>query len=64
MTLMELLTKAKEAKYQVALLPTDVKNKAILAVADALVSNSKDIFAANAIDMEKGKDKGLSLLID
>lgn len=61
MTLMELLTKAKEAKYQVALLPTDVKNKAILAVADALVSNSKDIIAANAIDMEKGKDKGLSL---
>ena len=61
MTLMELLTKTKEAKYQVALLPTDVKNKAILAVADALVSNSKDIIAANAIDMEKGKDKGLSL---
>ena len=43
MTLMELLTKAKEAKYQVALLPTDVKDKAITAVADALVSNSKDI---------------------
>lgn len=61
MTLMELLTKAKEAKYQVALLPTDVKNKAILAVADALVSNSKDIIAANAIDMEKGKVKGLAL---
>ena len=61
MTLMELLTKAKEAKYQVALLPTDVKNKAITAVADALVSNSKDIIAANAIDMENGKNKGLSL---
>ncbi|MBO6283434.1 MAG: aldehyde dehydrogenase family protein, partial [Pseudobutyrivibrio sp.] len=61
MTLMELLTKAKEAKYQVALLPTDVKDKAITAVADALVSNSKDIIAANAIDMENGKNKGLSL---
>ena len=61
MTLMELLTKAKEAKYQVALLPTDVKNKAITAVADALVSDSKDIIAANAIDMENGKNKGLSL---
>lgn len=61
MTLMELLTKAKEAKYQVALLPTDVKDKAITAVADALVSNSKDIIAANAIDMENGKKKGLSL---
>ena len=61
MTLMELLTKAKEAKYQVALLPTDVKDKAITAVADALVSDSKDIIAANAIDMENGKNKGLSL---
>ncbi|WP_028243687.1 glutamate-5-semialdehyde dehydrogenase [Pseudobutyrivibrio ruminis] len=60
MTLIELATKAKAAKYKVALLPTDVKNKAILAVADALVSNSSSIIAANSIDMENGTKKGLS----
>lgn len=60
MTLIELATKAKEAKYKVALLPTDVKNKAILAVADALVSNSSTIISANSIDMENGVKKGLS----
>ena len=60
MTLIELATKAKEAKYQVALLPTEVKNKAILAVADALEKNNEDIIKANAIDMENGSKKGLS----
>lgn len=60
MTLIELATKAKEAKYKVALLPTDVKNKAILTVADALVSNSSTIISANSIDMENGVKKGLS----
>ena len=60
MTLIELATKAKEAKYKVALLPTDVKNNAILAVADALVSNSSTIISANSIDMENGVKKGLS----
>ena len=60
MTLIELATKAKEAKYQVALLSTEVKNKAILAVADALVNNCQAIISANAIDMENGEKKGLS----
>ena len=60
MTLIELATKAKEAKYLVALLSTEVKNKAILAVADALEKNSGDIVKANAIDMENGEKKGLS----
>ena len=60
MTLIELATKAKEAKYQVALLSTEVKNKAILAVADALVNNCQTIISANAIDMENGEKKGLS----
>ena len=60
MTLIELATKAKEAKYQVALLSTEVKNKAILAVADALENNCQAIISANAIDMENGEKKGLS----
>lgn len=60
MTLIELASKAKEAKYLVALLSTEMKNKAILAVADALEKNSGDIVKANAIDMENGGKKGLS----
>ena len=43
MTLIEQAAKAKEAKYRVALLPTGVKNKAILDVADALEAHASDI---------------------
>lgn len=59
MTLIELATKAKEAKYEVALLSTESKNRGILAVADALIKNSADIIKANAVDMENGINKGL-----
>ena len=60
MTLIELATKAKEAKYEIALLSTEVKNKAILAAADALEKNSSEIISANAIDMAMGEKKGLN----
>ncbi|SHI53588.1 glutamate-5-semialdehyde dehydrogenase [Pseudobutyrivibrio xylanivorans] len=60
MTLIELATKAKEAKYEIALLSTEVKNKAILAAADALEKNSAEIIRANAIDMANGEKKGLN----
>ena len=60
MTLMELATKAKAAKYEIALLSTEVKNKAILAAAEALEKNSADIIKANAIDMANGEKKGLN----
>ena len=60
MTLIELATKAKEAKYEIALLSTEVKNKAILAAADALEKNCSEIISANAIDMAIGKKKGLN----
>ncbi|MCR4568194.1 MAG: glutamate-5-semialdehyde dehydrogenase [Pseudobutyrivibrio sp.] len=61
MTLIELATKAKEAKYEVAKLSTEQKNQGILAVADALENNAADIISANAIDMENGEKKGLSV---
>ncbi|SDH45965.1 glutamate-5-semialdehyde dehydrogenase [Pseudobutyrivibrio sp. 49] len=60
MTLIELAAKAKEAKYEIALLSTEVKNKAILAAADALEKNSSEIISANAIDMANGEKKGLN----
>jgi glutamate-5-semialdehyde dehydrogenase len=60
MTLIEQAAKTKEAKYRIALLPTDVKNNAISDVADALEANAKAIIEANVIDMENGTKKGLS----
>ena len=60
MTLIELATRAKNAKYEIALLSTDIKNKAILAAADALEKHSADIIKANSIDMANGEKKGLN----
>ncbi|MCR5415553.1 MAG: glutamate-5-semialdehyde dehydrogenase [Pseudobutyrivibrio sp.] len=60
MTLIELATKAKDAKYLVAGLTTEEKNSAILLVADKLEQNSETIIAANAIDMKNGEEKGLN----
>ncbi|SDZ80461.1 glutamate-5-semialdehyde dehydrogenase [Pseudobutyrivibrio sp. ACV-2] len=60
MTLLELATKARDTKYEVAALSTKAKNDAILSVADALEANSADIISANAIDMKNGEEKGLS----
>jgi glutamate-5-semialdehyde dehydrogenase len=60
MTLLELATKARDAKYVVASLSTEEKNKGIFAVCDGLIADAGLIIKANAIDMEKGKEKGLS----
>ncbi len=61
MTLLELATKARDSKYDVAALTTKAKNDAILSVADALEANATDIISANAIDMKNGEAKGLSV---
>lgn len=60
MNLVEQATLAKNCKYQLAKLTTDDKNRGILAAADYLEAFSSKIIAANAIDMENGKNKGLS----
>ncbi|MBR3032978.1 MAG: glutamate-5-semialdehyde dehydrogenase [Clostridiales bacterium] len=57
-------TRAKEAKqasFAMAVLPTDVKNKALLAIADALAANKEAIFAANAEDMKNAKETDLPM---
>ena len=54
--------KAKEAKLaaaKLAILPTDVKNKALFAMADALEKRSELVFAANEQDLEEARQKGL-----
>lgn len=57
--------KAKQAARRLAVLPTAVKNRALLAMADALEKRRDAILAANATDVEQGRQKKLSAaLID
>lgn len=57
--------KARQAARQLAVLSTTVKNKVLLAMADALEKRRHDILEANAIDIEQGRQKKLSgALID
>ena len=45
-------TQAKTAAPQLALLPTEVKNTALLAMADALESHEADLLKANQLDLQ------------
>jgi glutamate-5-semialdehyde dehydrogenase len=51
---------AKDASKKLAYLNTAVRNKALLAIADALVAKEKDILAANRKDYAQGKMAGMS----
>lgn len=59
MYLTELGKKAAKAKYEVQILSTEEKNKALKAVADALVANTEYILKQNAIDLKNGEDNGM-----
>ena len=58
--LTELGKKAKAASYEMNRLGTDAKNKALLAVADALVRHSSEILKGNRVDLENGEKNGMS----
>ncbi len=56
---------AKMAAYSLANTATEVKNKALLAMAEALQKNKDDILFKNEIDVEAAKEAGLNqALID
>ena len=55
MTTSQILQAAKMAKLSVYKLNTEIKNKALLAMADSIVANKNEILAANAIDVENSK---------
>ncbi|WP_034452383.1 glutamate-5-semialdehyde dehydrogenase [Butyrivibrio sp. AE2032] len=59
MALVDLCKRAAEAKYEVQNLSTETKNKALLKVAEELVSKSADIIKANAVDYKTGEDNGM-----
>jgi glutamate-5-semialdehyde dehydrogenase len=64
MTTMELLKAAKAAAPSLALADTETKNKALLAMADALEAAQESILAANALDLEAAKGHISTVMLD
>jgi glutamate-5-semialdehyde dehydrogenase len=59
-TLLSQAKAAKAAARKLASLPTPVKNRALEAIADALVKRQDEIIAANEQDVERARDAGLA----
>ncbi len=51
---------AKKAAQGLATADTDIKNRALLAIADALIKNKDYIIERNCVDLENGKNAGLN----
>ncbi len=64
MTTMELLHKARGAKTAIALADTDTKNRALLAMADALEREADAILAANELDLAAAKGTVSDVMLD
>ena len=64
MTTLEILQKAKSCAPSLAQTSTAQKDKALLAIADALEAQSAAILAANAMDMEKAQGKLSQSMLD
>ena len=62
-TIVEQAAKAKQAAKKLALLSSAEKNKALYAMAHALETKTPTILKANTIDMENGRQKGLSAAV-
>jgi glutamate-5-semialdehyde dehydrogenase len=59
----EVAKKARIASYELAQFNRDVKDKALIAMADALVVNINKIVKANQIDVENAKNSGTDAAI-
>ena len=64
MTTKEILEKAVKAKTGLGLLSPDEKNRALNAMADAILEAEADILAANAEDVEAARGKISGVMID
>ena len=64
MTTQELLQKARAAKWDMAAADTAAKNRALLAMADALEARCDDILAANALDLETARGTISEVMLD
>lgn len=63
MTVLEVGKRAKEAAQKLATADTNLKNRALLAMAESLLAQTPEIIKANALDVEEGKKRGLSAAI-
>lgn len=59
MELIQAAAKARKAAIQLAAIDGNTKNKALMAICEALLANTERIKAANAIDLENSKKQGL-----
>ncbi len=57
--LLEIGNRAKQAARQLAFASTESKNKALLAMAEALLKNEQEILKANSLDVQAAEEKGL-----
>ena len=64
MTTRELLEQARAARTALVTADTDLKNNALLAMAQALLDHSEDILAANALDMAAAEGKISPVMLD
>jgi glutamate-5-semialdehyde dehydrogenase len=60
MDIQTIAAQAKTAAIQMAALKTEVKNRALAAIADALESRQADIVAANQLDMDRSQKEHLA----
>lgn len=60
MDIQTIAAQAKTAAIQMAALKTEVKNRALAAIADALESRQADIVAANQLDMDRSEQEHLA----
>src|SRR5690606_31775075 len=56
----DIARRARVASRELALLNRGQKDAALLALADALESGAADVVAANAEDLQRGRDKGMA----
>ena len=64
MTTQEILKNAKEAVPSLAMLRTEKKNEALLAMADALIEHAEEILKANSEDMAAAEGKISEVMLD
>lgn len=60
----ELLKRAKSAKKTMALADTETKNRALLAMADALLAHTADVLTANELDMAAARNMLSDSMLD
>lgn len=63
-TTLDILKNAKKSAPELLMASTEVKNQALLLMADALINNTENILKANAQDMEKAKGSISPVMLD